>query len=152
MPTRYSGTEEEVRALNAYINLMRASQSVYAKVERSLGLQGFTVSQFGILEALFHVGPMCQKDLAKKVLKTEGNLTTVITTMEKRGLVKREVQENDRRYITVTLTPKGRSLISDMFPIHVMGVARMFRCLSLEEQESLRGICRTLGKSIQKES
>ena len=149
MPTHFKGTEEEVRSLNAYINLMRASGCFYAKVERVLGLQGISVSQFGVLETLLHLGPMCQKDIAGKILKTEGNLTMVISNLEKRGLVKRSREGKDRRYVTIALSPKGRSLIAEIFPLHVSVIAREFRHITSEEQEKLRDICRKLGKGIQ---
>ena len=146
MPTRFKGTEEEIRALNAYINLKRAHDSVYAKVERSLGVQGFTVTQFGALEALYHLGSLCQRDLAKKVLKTSGNLTTVISNLVKRGFVKRGKGGTDQRYISIDLTAKGRSHIGQAFPLHVAHVLRLMRALEPEEQETLRALCRRLGK------
>ena len=149
MPTHYQGTEEEVRALNAYINLMRAGDSVYGKVLRSLGRQGFSVSQFGVMETLHHLGPMCQKDLARKVLKTSGNLTMVVANLARRGFVKRTRGGKDQRFVTLEITPKGRKLIGEAFPAHVSGVARLMRHLEPQEQETLRELCRKLGKGIQ---
>ena len=146
MPTHYKGTEDEVRALNAYINLMRASGTISAKVKRTLGIQGVSVGQFGVLETLFHLGPLCQKDLAGKILKTEGNLTLIVVNLEKRGLIKRTRDRKDKRFVTIDLSSKGRSFIAEIFPLHVSVIAREFRRLTPEEQETLRNICRKLGK------
>ena len=49
-----------------------------------------TISQFGVLEALYHKGPLCQRDIAAKILKSTGNITMVIDNLEKRELVRRE--------------------------------------------------------------
>ena len=70
--TRYKGTPEEVRALNAYVKLIRASESVSARIHRHLAAVGLSISQFGVLEALYHLGPLSQAEIAKKVLKERG--------------------------------------------------------------------------------
>ncbi len=47
---------------------------------------GLTESQFGVLDSLFHLGPMKQKEIGKKILKSGGNITMVINNLEKRGI------------------------------------------------------------------
>lgn len=51
-------TAGEVAALDAYIKLMRAADSVTARLEPVMGSAGLTVGQFGTLEALLHLGPL----------------------------------------------------------------------------------------------
>ena len=99
--TQYKGSRDEVRALSAFVKLIRASESVSARIHRHLADAGLTVSQFGVLEALYHLGPLSQSEIAKKVLKSTGNITLVIDNLEKRDLVKRERQKEDRRYYAV---------------------------------------------------
>ena len=69
MGTRYDGTDEEVNALNTFIKLVRAAESVSVRINSSLPKNGLTESQFGVLEALYHLGPLCQRDLGSKLLK-----------------------------------------------------------------------------------
>jgi MarR family 2-MHQ and catechol resistance regulon transcriptional repressor len=106
---------------------------------------GLSVSQFGVIEALYHLGPLSQSDIAKKVLKSSGNMTLVIDNLEKGGLVTRERQEEDRRYYTVRLTAKGRKLISDIFPRQAARIREEMSALSSAEQEVLGDLCRKLG-------
>lgn len=146
MGTRYVGTKEEVRALDAYIKLVRAAETVSSRIHRSLADSDLTVSQFGVLEALLHLGPLYQRELAEKLLKSGGNMTLVIDNLEKRQLVKREREAGDRRCIKVCLTEKGKQLISQIFPYHVAAVVGEMSILSLEEQEELGRLCRRLGK------
>lgn len=145
MPTHYDGTETERLALDVYIKLVRASEAVEVRVNRHLADYGLTLSQFGVLESIYHLGPLVQKDIAKKVLKSTGNITLVINNLEKRGLVVRERGLDDRRYIEVSLTDKGRDLIRSMMETHVAGIVEDISILSVDEQLCLARLCRKLG-------
>ena len=145
MGTRYSGTKEETRALNAFIKLIRAAQSVSGRVEAHLSELGLTVSQFGVLEALFHLGPLNQKNLAAKILKSTGNITMVIDNLEKRGLVKRTRDENDRRHYSVGITFKGAGMIESFLPKHVARIVEEMSVLSGDEQDALGTLCKKIG-------
>lgn len=147
MGTRYDGTKTEVRALNAFIALQRAAESVEGATQGEIAKAGLTQSQFGVLEVLLHLGPMCAKDLAGKLLRSKGNLTLVVENLEKRGLIQRTRNDEDRRIQTVTLTKKGRGLIMAIFPEHVRGITTAFSGLTAAEQEKLREICRKLGRA-----
>lgn len=145
MGTRYTGTKEEKRALNAFIKLIRAGQSVSGRVEAHLSELGLTVSQFGALEALFHLGPLNQKNLAAKILKSTGNITMVIDNLEKRGLVKRTRDEKDRRHYSVGITNKGAGMMTSFFPKHVARIVEEMSVLSGAEQEALGKLCKKVG-------
>lgn len=145
MGTAYKGNKNEVRALDAYIKLMRAAETVTSRLNGNLTSADLTVSQFGVLEALHHLGPLCQRDIAKKILKSTGNITMVIDNLEKRGLVSRERDAEDRRYITISLTEKGTQLIAELFPRHAAAISDEMNALTDEEQTELGRLCRKLG-------
>jgi MarR family 2-MHQ and catechol resistance regulon transcriptional repressor len=151
MGTNYKGTEIEIRALNAYINLIRAAESITSRLSRFLTANGLSTGQLGVLEALFHLGPMCQRELALKHLKSSGNITMVIDNLEKKELVERKRGVEDRRFITVHLTKEGRKLISEIFPRHVSAIVDEMKTLTDSEQEELRRLCRKLGKRERKQ-
>jgi MarR family transcriptional regulator, 2-MHQ and catechol-resistance regulon repressor len=144
MGTHYKGSKKEVRALNTYIKLIRASESLGAKVHHHLLDYGISSSQFAVLEILKHIGPQCQRDLGNKMLKTAGNVVMIIDNLEKRGLVIRE-KGKDRRYVNIRLTKKGEKLIQDIFPKHVNGIVTEMNILNKVEQEELGRLCRKLG-------
>lgn len=145
MPTQYSGSAEEIRALNAYIALMRASDSVSARVHRHLASVGLSVSQFGVLEVLHHLGPLIPRDLCSKLLKTSGNVTLILDNLERRDLIRRERDQRDRRMITIHLTDAGRALIEEVFPRQVKAIQADLSILTPAEQIELRRLCRKLG-------
>jgi MarR family 2-MHQ and catechol resistance regulon transcriptional repressor len=144
--THFEGTEEERRSLSVYIKLMRAAESATGRINDHLRDYGLTVSQFGVLEALYHLGSMCQGELARKILKSSGNLTTVVDNLVRDELVERCRDETDRRMIHVHLTDKGRSLIEQILPPHVANVVEAFSVLSAEEQEMLDRLLRKVGR------
>jgi MarR family 2-MHQ and catechol resistance regulon transcriptional repressor len=150
MATRYRGPEKEVRALNALITLLRAADSVTARLQEKLSESSLTIGQFGALEALYHVGPMRPNELARKLLRSPGNMTTVLDNLERRGLVGRRREKDDRRCLTVQLTDAGRRLMERIFPGHVADVVRTFGVLTAAEQEELRRLCRVLGTGERK--
>ncbi len=131
--------------LNAYTKLMRAAESVTSRVHRPLGTYDLTISQFGVLEALLHKGPLCQRDIAAKILKSTGNITMVIDNLEKRGLVRRERDNEDRRYLSIHLTSEGSELIAQAFARIRMDICAEMRRLTPQEQEQLGILCKKLG-------
>jgi MarR family transcriptional regulator, 2-MHQ and catechol-resistance regulon repressor len=146
MPTHYEGTNEEVQALDAYIKLVRAAESVTARLMRRLSRHRLTVSQFGVLEALLHLGPLSQVEIGRKLLKSSGNVTMVVDNLEKRSLVRRCRQEGDRRCVSVSLTDEGTRLIQEIFPGHVEAVVQEMQALGEPEQRELGRLCKRLGK------
>lgn len=145
MATRYRGKVRARRALDAYITLMRAAEAVTARTHGHLEAHGLTIGQFGALEALFHLGPMRATELARKLLRSPGNMTTVLDNLEKRGWIRRDEEKADRRCTIVTLEPRGKALLREVFPGHVEGMVREMGVLSAEEQQELRRLCRKLG-------
>ena len=132
-------------ALNSYTKLMRAAETVTVRVSRTMSAAGLTISQFGVLEALHHKGPLCQRDIAAKILKSTGNITLVIDNLEKQGLVTRERVNEDRRFLTIKLTGKGTSLIKAVFANVEAAIVAEMGTLTEDEQELLGQLCKKLG-------
>jgi MarR family 2-MHQ and catechol resistance regulon transcriptional repressor len=136
-----------VRALDAYIKLTRATSSVASRLAPGLARAGLTPTQLGVLEALLHLGPLGQRTLGAKLLMSGGNITAVVDNLERRGLVRRERRGDDRRNVTVHLTPEGRRLIASAFPAHVREIVEAFSALTAAEQDGLGRLTKKLGLS-----
>jgi MarR family 2-MHQ and catechol resistance regulon transcriptional repressor len=146
MGKHFKGSPVEERALDTYIKLVRASNTATGHAKAGLESAGLSYSQFAVLEALYHVGPLHLGELARRILKSSGNLTLVVDNLEKRGLVKRQQQGNDKRFFLATITPSGRKLIAKIFPGHARQIVEVMDRLTPAEQEELAGLCRKLGK------
>jgi MarR family 2-MHQ and catechol resistance regulon transcriptional repressor len=149
MPTHFKGTTEEVLALNTLIKLNRSVNALQTHLIPAVQKDfGITESQFAVLEALHHLGPLSQGQLCQKILKSGSNLTTVVDNLERDGLVRRDRDAEDRRVQIVTLTDQGRSVIAEAFPAHVARVTALLGVLSPVEQLELGRLCVKLGKLI----
>lgn len=145
MGTHYQGNPVEIQALDSYIKLSRAAESVGTRINHHLGRYDLTVSQFGVLEALHHLGPLQVGQLGEKILKSSGNMTLVIDNLVKRGLVQRRRREDDRRCIDIHLTEDGSQLVQRIWPAHLEQVTTALDVLSGDEQAQLAALCRKLG-------
>ena len=145
MRRAHRGKEKEVLALSTYVKLMRAVESITARIHKHLASAGLTLSQFAVLEALYHLGPLYQKEIGQKLLRSSGNITMVIDNLEKRSYVRRERQKEDRRFMMVRLTDEGFALIGKVFPPHAAVIAREMSVLSEREQDTLAQLCKKLG-------
>jgi MarR family 2-MHQ and catechol resistance regulon transcriptional repressor len=144
--THYRGKRAEMRALDAYIKLQRAADTLTMLTARRAKQVGLTESQFGVLEMLLHLGPLQQSVIGEKLLKSGGNITMVIDHLEQRKLLRRQVNPNDRRCVVIHLTDSGQTLIEEIFPQHAASIANTMSALSAEEQEMLSTLCRKLGQ------
>lgn len=145
MGTKYNGKEEDQLTLNAFIKLMRATESINSRLNKHLAEADLTVSQFGVLEAVHHLGPLNQKTLGEKLLKSGGNITLVIDNLERCNLVERERDPHDRRAMLIHLTEKGADFITSFFPKHLNHIRKEFAPLSQQEKKDLATICKKLG-------
>lgn len=145
MGTRDNKNEEELRALDTFVKLMRAANAVSERAHRHLPGTGLTETQFAVLEALVSLGPLFQRDIGRKILKSRANITLVVDNLEQRGLVRRERSKEDRRFMAVHLTETGRRLMEKVFPRHARILREEFSVLTAEEQEQLGRLCKKLG-------
>ena len=127
--------------------ILQKSQRLCLQVRINSHLSGYklTISQFGVLEALYHLGPMQVGQLGQKILKSSGNMTLVVDNLVKRNLVTRQRRPDDRRCVEIHLTENGRSLIETIMPIHVTHVVATISVLTTDEQTELAALCRKLG-------
>jgi MarR family 2-MHQ and catechol resistance regulon transcriptional repressor len=146
MSALQSRRSQQRLALVTYVKLMRAANAARNFASGSLSDTGLTLTQFAVMEALYHLGPMSLSDIARKVLTTGGNLTMVVGNLERQGWAKRQKSPEDLRVLIVVLTPKGKSLIHRIFPRHVAAIVEFLGALAPEEQAQLGELCRKLGR------
>ena len=139
------GSKAEADALNIYLKLVRATDKITSETHRHLAAFGLTSSQFAVLEAIFHLGPLSQREIAHKILKSHGNITMVINNLLKRNLVARQRDDFDRRLYSVALTDQGGALVRTIFPRHTEKIVHCLNSLTPAERHELGRLCRKLG-------
>ncbi len=150
--SNYQGPARETRALDAFVKLTRATDTLGGVLERSLSAHDLTLGQLGVLEVVHHLGAMAQCELARKLLRTEASISQVVRALEKKGLVRRLRGEPDFRRRAVWLTKDGRKLIEKVFPLHAALIATSLGQLNNKEQEELARLCRKLGLGLTPEA
>jgi MarR family 2-MHQ and catechol resistance regulon transcriptional repressor len=148
MPTHYRGSAREVRALNTFIKLTRAVETLGSRLQRFLADHELTPPQLGVLETLLHLGPLSQSELGRKLLRSNPNMTALLDTLERHGWIQRTRSPEDRRVVVVALTRDGKRLIGKVFPAHAAHLAELLGALSAEEQETLGALCKKLGLAV----
>jgi len=151
-PALRDWSESEEKALRLWIALARCYVTFSRAVACKVAEYDLTAPQFGVLEALYHLGPLSLGDLAEKLLVTGGNVTYVMDRLEAQGLVARERSGDDRRVVRAHLTTRGRATIEGVFPGHVKFVRGLVEGLEPEDQDTLRELLKKLGKGIGGES
>lgn len=119
------------------IALARTMENTHRKSTEMLRLYGLTPPQFAVLEALWHKGDLTVQEIIDAVLSTSGNMTVVIKNLEKRDLILRKENPNDKRSFIIMLTDEGRKLIEEIFPLHMELIGEKLNILSDEEKTQI---------------
>jgi MarR family 2-MHQ and catechol resistance regulon transcriptional repressor len=132
-------------ALRLWVRLARAFRAIEAVAARDAARHGLTLAEFGMLEALYHLGPMPLGEVQRRILVSSGGVTYVADSLESRGLVQREPSDSDRRIRIAVLTDEGRNLIERIFPEHAGRLEEAMAGLSPDEQDDAAELMRRLG-------
>lgn len=145
MSTHYQGNPQESLILDTWIKITRAKESVSQVLHRQLQGQGLTMTQFGVLEILHHIGPLPLNMIGTKILLSSSNLVPVIDKLEKGELVVRKLNTQDRRSTIVHITQKGAETIKPIFKNHLQDLGSCFSVLNDAELKRLGFLCKKLG-------
>jgi MarR family 2-MHQ and catechol resistance regulon transcriptional repressor len=130
--------------VHLWLLLWKATKAQEAHARRSVAATGLCLSDFGVLEALLHKGPLPVNTLGQKILITSGSITTAVDRLEGQGLVERKGSPTDRRTRIVHLTTKGEERIRRLFEAHARDMEQAFSCLDGPEKDALAALLRKL--------
>jgi MarR family 2-MHQ and catechol resistance regulon transcriptional repressor len=133
-------------AAQLWIVLARCHRAVSALAEHSIADLGLCLSDFMVLEALLHKGPLTISGIQAKVLLASGSMTAAVDRLEKRALVIRKTIAGDRRARLLELTPEGRLMIERAFKEHSQDLERVMSVLDAGEKDQLYTLLKKLGR------
>lgn len=136
-------------SLELFTVLSRAHNWVYAHAARDHWSYGLNSTEFGILELLYHKGPMPLQQIGEKILISSGNITYSVDKLEKKHLLVRRPAQNDRRVIFAELTEQGCSLLAEIFPQHAQALRTATAGLTDEEKVQAIALPKKLGLAAQ---
>ena len=132
--------------VHLFLVLWKAARAVESYAEKSITDLEMCGSDFAVLEALLHKGPLPVNEIGKKVLLTSGSITVAVDRLEKRGLVERRAHGTDRRARIVHLTMDGRKLITRIYGEHAGDMEELAAAsLTKAERKALIGLLKKIG-------
>lgn len=123
--------------LKTVIALTKTYNLFLHKISSQLSIYELNVSEFGVLELLYHKGPQQVQKIAEKILVSSGTMTYVVNQLIKKGFVIRRRCVNDQRIYYVELTELGQEKIEFVFPRHQAYLASLFSGITEEDQVHL---------------
>jgi MarR family transcriptional regulator, 2-MHQ and catechol-resistance regulon repressor len=133
--------------VHLWLVLMKTYQALHLQAMRSIAGTGLCFSDFAVLEMLLHKGPLPVNTLGASIALSSGSATAAIDRLERRDLVRRAADENDRRARIVHLTEHGKTLITSAFRKHEGDMEEATAGLSTLEKTELTDLLRKLGKA-----
>ncbi len=144
-------TETDTSGVHLWLVLWKATRVLETHGHRSIAGLNMGLSDFGVLEALLHKGPLPIKDLGAKVLLTSGSITTAVDRLEAKSLVERFNDKQDRRSRIVRLTVLGRKTIQRAFADHKIAMEAAASALNPKDRALLIDLLRRLGQGAEKQ-
>ena len=146
MSTRKEQSLKGGSGVHVFLVLWKAARAVETYAENSITELEMCGSDFAVLEALLHKGPLPINEIGKKVLLTSGSITVAVDRLESKGLVERRASGTDRRARIVHLTKGGRELITRVYADHASDMERLAAAsLNRAERETLIRLLKKIG-------
>src|SRR3954453_2402256 len=132
--------------VHVFLVLWKAARAVQTYAEKSIVELALCGSDFGVLEALLHKGPLPVNEIGKKVLLTSGSITVAVDRLETKGLVERRAHGTDRRARIVHLTKEGQKLITRIYAVHAADMEKLAAAsLTKAERKTLISLLKKIG-------
>jgi MarR family transcriptional regulator, 2-MHQ and catechol-resistance regulon repressor len=138
--------DAELAALRLWVIMSRAHAAVTSHAAADIARHGLTLAEFGILEALYHRGPMLLGEVQRRILVSSGGITFLVDRLAAKGLAERRSCESDRRARYAALTEKGAELVASIFPNHAAVLTGAMSALTMEEQRGVTALLKQLGR------
>ncbi len=128
---------------------LKASKAVVINIQKDIESHKINSENFMILELLYSKGPHPVQKISEVFSIPSGSITYVVDKLEKKGLVERQPNPNDRRASNVVLTKEGRALFDEIFPKHVATISENLSFISNEDKEILIDLLKRIGLGAQ---
>jgi MarR family transcriptional regulator, 2-MHQ and catechol-resistance regulon repressor len=132
--------------VHAWLVMLKAMQAISRYALADIEKAGLGDSDFRVLEALLHKGPLPVNVIGPKVNLTPGSISVAVDRLFAKGLVSRDESSQDRRVRIVALTPRGKSVITPIFRAHAATMEKVFSGLSRDEMRQLEQQLKRIGK------
>jgi len=129
----------EQSAMRVWRSFVVAKAEIGRALQRGWRASGLTGAQLGVLRVLGEASSEGAKlnEISERLYVTPGNLTGIIDRLEEAGYLSRAPHPEDRRVTLALLTPAGRELFEQVYPLHTARVRQLMSALTVREQKLL---------------
>jgi DNA-binding MarR family transcriptional regulator len=135
---------------HVFVALIKLADTLAQQVEQLLKPSGLSGTQYNVLRILRGsepVGLAC-RSIGDRMISRDPDITRLLDRMEKRGLITRERQTDDRRVVKTRITAAGLSILKTLdAPVREMH-QRQFQHLSAARLKMLSNLLRELQESV----
>jgi MarR family 2-MHQ and catechol resistance regulon transcriptional repressor len=146
MRRKRANQTQDSSGVHVWLVFMKAFRALFPHAAGSIKQTELGDSDFRVLEALLHKGPLPVNTVGPKVWLTPGSISVAVDRLVRKGLVSRKDRAGDRRVRQVELTAKGRALITRGFREHAAAMETAVSILSKNERLTLLRLLKKLGK------
>ena len=139
-------TKRRSEALHCWLVWRKADEAARDYLYRGIEDMGISDTDFRVLEALLHKGPLPVNTIGPKVHLTPGSISVAVDRLLEKGLVTRAESPHDRRVRMVALTKTGKDLIVPIFRKHSAEIGKMFADANPKELQLLESVLKKVGK------
>ena len=137
---------DRAATLQLVIALGRAVKALEKGVRPHLAKHELAMTEFAVLEVLYHKGPLPLSEIRDRILVTGASTTYVVNKLEQRGLMRRRGSGEDKRVVFGEITTAGRRLMVSVFPVHVEQLRRLMAGLAASEKRTATQLLRKLAQ------
>ena len=127
--------EDQELSLKLFVVLTRAIEAIEKQVTQNIKSYGLNLTEFGVLELLYHKGGQPIQKIGQKVLLASSSITYVVDKLEEKKYLVREACPTDRRVTHAVISEEGKKLMNEIFPQHATAMSKIMGGLSVEEKK-----------------
>lgn len=101
---------------------------------------GITVDQWLVMNVLHESPDASQQEIAGKVFKDGASVTRIIELLVKKGFLKRNVSDTDRRKSNLAISAKGKKLLASAQRVVKSYRQKALKDISLKDLEKVRSV------------
>ncbi|WP_047986546.1 MarR family winged helix-turn-helix transcriptional regulator [Ornithinibacillus californiensis] len=137
--------ENQEASLKLFVVLTRAIQAIEKKITQNVKGYGLNLTEFAVLELLYHKGEQPIQKIGQKVLLASSSITYVVDKLEEKNYLTRKACPTDRRVTFAVISDSGKELMNEIFPHHAAAISEIMSGLDSEEKKTAIGLIKKLG-------
>ena len=129
--------------------LFRATDALERVIREDTKQYGLNLTEFGVMEALYHKGELPVATILDKVLVANSSMSYALDILEKKQFITRVKNPHDGRSFLITLTEQGKTLFDCVYQEHFKNMRHYLGSLSAKEERMLQELLKKMGKKLE---